>query len=91
VRFDPNDVRDVGSGSRETSLQVREDVVGLLAKVRASDNGSGDSMIIEMRTYKTKPGKRSQFLEIFRSRSISLDRRSGHVLFHARLSRCSVA
>jgi NIPSNAP protein len=27
-------------------------------------------MIIEMRTYKTKPGKRSQFLEIFRSRSI---------------------
>jgi hypothetical protein len=28
-------------------------------------------MIIEMRTYKTKPGKRSQFLEIFRSKSIS--------------------
>jgi hypothetical protein len=27
-------------------------------------------MIIEMRTYKTKPGKRSQFLEIFRSMSI---------------------
>ncbi len=27
-------------------------------------------MIIEMRTYKTKPGKRSQFLEIFRSNSI---------------------
>ena len=27
-------------------------------------------MIIEMRTYKTKPGKRSQFLEIFRSQSI---------------------
>ena len=27
-------------------------------------------MIIEMRTYKTKPGKRAQFLEIFRSRSI---------------------
>jgi len=27
-------------------------------------------MIIEMRTYKTKPGKRSQFLEIFRSRSV---------------------
>jgi hypothetical protein len=27
-------------------------------------------MIIEMRTYKTKPGLRSQFLEIFRSRSI---------------------
>ena len=27
-------------------------------------------MIIEMHTYKTKPGKRSEFLEIFRSRSI---------------------
>lgn len=27
-------------------------------------------MIIEMRTYKTKPGKRSQFLEIFRSKSL---------------------
>jgi NIPSNAP len=27
-------------------------------------------MIIEMRTYKTKPGCRSQFLETFRSRSI---------------------
>lgn len=27
-------------------------------------------MIIEMRTYKTKPGRRAQFLEIFRSKSI---------------------
>jgi len=27
-------------------------------------------MIIEMRTYKTKPGRRSQFLEIFRSKSV---------------------
>jgi hypothetical protein len=27
-------------------------------------------MIIEMRTYKTKPGKRSQFLETFRSKCI---------------------
>ncbi len=27
-------------------------------------------MIIEMRTYKTKPGYRAQFLETFRSRSI---------------------
>jgi len=26
-------------------------------------------MIIEMRTYKTKPGKRNQFLEIFRTKS----------------------
>src|SRR5271154_1234361 len=30
----------------------------------------GALMIIEMRTYKTKPGKREQFLEIFRSKSI---------------------
>jgi NIPSNAP len=27
-------------------------------------------MIIEMRTYKTKPGKRDQFLQIFRSKSM---------------------
>jgi hypothetical protein len=27
-------------------------------------------MIIEMRTYKTKPGNRSRFLEIFRSKSV---------------------
>jgi hypothetical protein len=27
-------------------------------------------MIIEMRTYKLKPGKRAQFLEIFRSKSM---------------------
>lgn len=27
-------------------------------------------MIIEMRTYKTKPGKRAEFLEIFRTKSV---------------------
>lgn len=27
-------------------------------------------MIIEMRTYKTKPGSRSRFLEIFRCKSV---------------------
>jgi hypothetical protein len=27
-------------------------------------------MVIEMRTYKTKPGKRAEFLEIFRTRSM---------------------
>jgi hypothetical protein len=32
--------------------------------------GGGMGMIIEMRTYKTKPGMRSQFLDIFRSKSI---------------------
>ncbi len=30
----------------------------------------GEDMIIEMRTYKTKPGKRTQFLEVFQARSI---------------------
>jgi NIPSNAP len=30
----------------------------------------GTRMIIEMRTYKTKPGKRPEFLEIFRSKTI---------------------
>ena len=27
-------------------------------------------MIVEMRTYKTRPGKRAEFLEIFRTRSV---------------------
>jgi hypothetical protein len=27
-------------------------------------------MIIEMRTYRTKPGKRAEFIEIFRTRSV---------------------
>jgi hypothetical protein len=30
----------------------------------------GDTMIIEMRTYKIKPGRRTEFLEIFRTRSV---------------------
>ncbi|HEV2386103.1 MAG TPA: NIPSNAP family protein [Candidatus Acidoferrales bacterium] len=30
----------------------------------------GEPMIIEMRTYKTKPGMRARFLEIFRSKSV---------------------
>jgi len=34
-------------------------------------------MIIEMRTYKTKPGNRSQFLEIFRSKSIPAHKEIG--------------
>jgi hypothetical protein len=33
--------------------------------------------IIEMRTYKTKPGKRSEFIEIFTSRSIPAHREIG--------------
>lgn len=34
-------------------------------------------MIIEMRTYKTKPGNRQRFLEIFRSRSVPAHRDIG--------------
>jgi hypothetical protein len=37
----------------------------------------GDNMIIEMRTYKTKPGKRNQFLEMFRSKSIPAHKNIG--------------
>jgi NIPSNAP len=35
-----------------------------------SCTGKEEAMIIEMRTYKTKPGCRSQFLEIFRTKSV---------------------
>lgn len=35
-----------------------------------STRGVDGSMIIEMRTYRTKPGKRTEFLEIFRSKSM---------------------
>jgi hypothetical protein len=34
-------------------------------------------MIIEMRTYKTKPGKRTQFLEMCRSKSIPAHKNIG--------------
>ena len=34
-------------------------------------------MIIEMRTYKTKPGKRAEFLEIFLTRSVPAHREIG--------------
>src|SRR5262245_33690379 len=34
-------------------------------------------MIIEMRTYRIKPGKRSEFLEIFRTRSVPAHREIG--------------
>lgn len=34
-------------------------------------------MIVEMRTYKLKPGKRSEFLEIFRTRSMPAHARIG--------------
>lgn len=34
-------------------------------------------MIIEMRTYKLKPGKRAEFLEIFRTKSMSATQKSG--------------
>jgi hypothetical protein len=31
---------------------------------------AGDDMIIEMRTYRMKPGRRKEFLEVFRTRSV---------------------
>jgi hypothetical protein len=34
-------------------------------------------MIIEMRTYKTKPGRRSEFLEIFQSKSLPAHKEIG--------------
>lgn len=37
-------------------------------------------MIIEMRTYRTKPGQRTAFLEVFRSRSIPAHRALGMVI-----------
>src|SRR5437870_13266448 len=43
-------------------------------------------MIIEMRTYKTKPGKRSQFLEIFRSKSIPAHTEIGMIILGPFLS-----
>jgi hypothetical protein len=38
--------------------------------VGSHENSRGLTMIVEMRTYKIKPGQRARFLEIFRSRSI---------------------
>ena len=43
-------------------------------------------MIIEMRTYKTKPGKRTEFLEIFRTRSIPAHRELGMAISDPLLS-----
>ena len=43
-------------------------------------------MIIEMRTYKTKPGERSKFLETFRSRSIPAHRELGMAISEPLLS-----
>jgi hypothetical protein len=43
-------------------------------------------MIIEMRTYKTTPGKRSEFLEVFRTRSIPAHRALGMAISEPMLS-----
>jgi hypothetical protein len=43
-------------------------------------------MIIEMRTYRTKPGKRAQFLEVFRARSIPAHREIGMMISDPLLS-----
>lgn len=39
-------------------------------KIESSDDTSEVPMIVEMRTYKTKPGTRARFLEIFRTKSM---------------------
>ena len=43
-------------------------------------------MIIEMRTYRTKPGRRTEFLEIFRTRSIPAHRALGMAISEPFLS-----
>jgi hypothetical protein len=43
-------------------------------------------MIIEMRTYRTKPGQRTAFLEIFRARSIPAHRALGMAISEPYLS-----
>ena len=62
-------------------------------------------MIVEMRTYKTKPGLRTRFLEMFRTKSVPAHDEIGmkilgpflslegsrHILLHARLSRPRLA
>jgi hypothetical protein len=52
--------------------QARADrpILRALNPNRPRPEPGGESVIIEMRTYKIKPGMRSQFLEIFRAKSI---------------------
>ena len=40
------------------------------ANVRIRQRWTATPMIIEMRTYKTRPGRRAKFLEIFQAKSI---------------------
>src|SRR5262245_680473 len=44
---------------------------------QSSEHVPGGTMIIEMRTYQTKPGMRAEFLEIFRSKSIPAHKEIG--------------
>jgi hypothetical protein len=55
-------VQSAGSKSNQTAATARTEVV---------------KMIIKMRTYKTTPGMRSRFLEIFHSKSIPAHREIG--------------
>lgn len=48
---------------------MRQFCVAVLC-IQGEDVAEGAGMIIEMRTYKLKPGKRDGFLEIFRTRSM---------------------
>jgi hypothetical protein len=54
---------------RQTRTIAKMSYSATVLQPRKSADG-GASVIIEMRTYKTKPGMRTQFLEIFRSKSI---------------------
>jgi hypothetical protein len=42
----------------------------MMVETRMVETGMVAIRIVEMRTYKTKPGKRDEFLEIFRTKSI---------------------
>ena len=43
-------------------------------------------MVVEMRTYRTKPGKRDEFLEVFRTRSVSAHHEIGMTILGPFLS-----
>src|SRR5215218_2934391 len=46
-------------------------------KQAAASDSRRDEMIIEMRTYKTRPGMRSRFVELFLSRAVPAHREIG--------------
>jgi hypothetical protein len=63
----------VRSGLPTTRQQLVNERIALETKIvetKIVETKIVEMKIIEMRTYKLKPGKRSEFLEIFRSKSI---------------------